>query len=110
MAHRDDSLPTFHRTLKLPARTWSAAKGRGRRDRKPVRQVVSEALDTELQPLIESLRHLGLDGDAAKAKKLVRLPIDDHVVGLLNHGRRRTGLPAVCLLALCLHRHASRSA
>lgn len=109
MPQLHDALPIFHRTLKLPQRAWGAAKARGRYERKTVREVVVEALDTELVPLIESLRGLGLDGDAC-ARKLVRLPIDDHVVALLNHGRRRTGLPGVCLLALCLERHATHPA
>ena len=55
-------------------------------------------------PLIESLRKLGLKGEV-KADKLVRVPLDDNVIGRLNYARRQTGLPAVLLLKICLQRY-----
>ena len=56
--------------------------------------------------LVEVLRELGLRGED-KADKLVRVPLDDNVIGRMNYGRRQTGLPAVQLLRVCLERYAA---
>ena len=57
-------------------------------------------------PMIASLRAMGFKGEE-KADKLVRAPLDDNVIGRLNHGRRQTGLPSVLLLRVCLDRHVA---
>lgn len=103
----EERLPMFHRTVRVPADLWLAVKARGQRERKPLRFVVDDALDRELFPMVERLRRLGLRGER-KADKLVRVPLDDNVIGRLNWSRRQTGLPAVTLLRLCLERHANR--
>ena len=100
----EDRLPMFHRTIKLPNGLWDKVKERGNQEKKALRWIVDEALDAELLPLIETLRRLGLKGEV-KADKLVRVPLDDNVIGRLNHSRRQTGLPAVLLLRICLQRH-----
>ncbi|MFX1487304.1 MAG: hypothetical protein ACFFBS_09470, partial [Promethearchaeota archaeon] len=97
----EDRLPMFYRTMKLPNGLWDKVKERGDREGKALRWVVDEALDAELLPLVESLRKLGLKGEI-EADKLVRVPLDENVIGRLNHGRRQTGLPGVLLLRVCL--------
>jgi hypothetical protein len=69
--------------------------------------VVDEALDAELAGLVRKLRRFGLQGEVL-ADKLVRVPLDDNVIGRLNLARRQTGLPAVLLLKLCLTRYVAR--
>jgi len=105
---KEDRLPMFHRTIKLPNELWDKVKERGAREKKALRWIVDEALDAELQSLIESLRELGLKGEA-KPNKLVRVPLDDNVIGRLNHSRRQTGLPAVLLLRICLQKYVNKS-
>jgi hypothetical protein len=90
----------------LPADLWADVKAKAKRRGRPIRELVHDALDAELPPVIDALRQLGLNADD-QAEKLVRLPVDDNVVGRLNCGRRRTGLPAVQLLILCLARHTA---
>lgn len=103
----EDRLPMFHRTVKLPNELWDKVKERGKLEKKALRWVVDEALDAELLPLINSLRELGLNGET-KSNKLVRLPLDDNVIGRLNNGRRQTGLPAVLLLRICLYKYIDK--
>ena len=98
---KEDRLPMFHRTIKLPNELWDKVKERGEQEKKALRWIVDEALDAELLLLVESLRRLGLKGEI-KADKLVRVPLDDNVIGRLNYSRRQTGLPAVQLLRICL--------
>ncbi len=100
----ENRLPMFHRTVKLSNELWDKVKDRGSQEKKALRWIVDDALDAELLPLIETLRQLGLKGEV-KADKLVRIPLDDNVIGRINHGRRQTGLPAVLLLRICLQRH-----
>jgi hypothetical protein len=100
---KEDRLPTFHRTIKLPNGLWAKVKKRSYQEKKALRMVVDEALDAELLPLIKSLRQLGLKGEI-EADKLVRMPLDDNIIGRLNHARRQTGLPAVLLLKICLEK------
>jgi len=102
----DERLPIFHRTIRLPTALWKAVKARGEREGKAIRWVVDDALDAELMPLIESLRRLGLKGEV-EADKLVRVPLDDNVIGRMNFGRRQTGIPAVHLLRVCLERYVT---
>ena len=102
----EDRLPMFHRTIRVPSGVWQDVKQRSDRDGKAIRWVVDDALDAELIPLIESLRGLGFRGED-KADKLVRVPLDDNVIGRINHARRQTGLPAVLLLRICLQRHVA---
>src|SRR4051812_3650302 len=97
-------LPVLHRTLQLPEHLWSTAKARGQRAEKSVRWIIADALDAELPLLIDALRAVGLTGEG-HGEMLVRCPLDDHVLGQLNDARRRTGVPAVQLLVLCLSRH-----
>lgn len=101
---KEDRLPMFYRTMKLPDGLWGKVKERGNQEQKALRWIVDEALDAELLPLVEALRQLGLKGEI-KADKLVRVPLDDNVIGRINHGRRQTGLPAVLLLRICLQRY-----
>ena len=103
---REQRLPMFHRTVRVPSELWQAVKDRSERDGKAIRWVIDEALDAELMALIETLRQLGFRGEN-KPDKLVRVPLDDNVIGRLNHSRRRTGLPAVLLLRVCLERHVA---
>lgn len=103
----DGRLAAFHRTVRLPTGLWNAVKARGQQDGKAVRWIIDDALDAELMSLIDALRDLGFDG-TEEADKLVRAPLDDNVIARLNYGRRRTGLPAVQLLRLCLRRHVAR--
>lgn len=104
---REDRLPMFHRTVKLPNELWDKVKERGGQENKALRWVVDDALDAELLPLIDSLRQLGLKGEV-KADKLVRVPLDDNVISRINHGRRQTGLPAVLLLRICLQKYVAK--
>ena len=106
--YEEDRLPMFHRTVKLPNGLWDKVKERGEQEKKALRWIIDEALDAELLPLVDSLRQLGLKGEV-KADKLVRAPLDDNVIGRLNHGRRQTGLPAVLLLRICLHKYTKNT-
>lgn len=105
-AQDEEALPTLHRTIRLPAGLWRAVKARGSQEDKVVRLVVAEALAAQLAPLVGKLRKLGLRGEV-KADNLVRVPLDDNAIGLLNLGRRQTGLPAVQMLLLCLAKHTA---
>jgi hypothetical protein len=104
MSCEDGPLPTFYRTIRLPAPLWKAVKGRSQRQGRAIRRVIADALDGQLSQLIQRLRRLGLQGEVTP-DKLVRMPLDDNAVGRINYGRRQTGLPAVLLLRLCLQRH-----
>ena len=99
-----DSLPVLHRTTRVPGSLWAAAKGRAASEGKPLRHLIDQALDAELTQLVETLRQSGLRGELTP-DKLVRIPLDDNVIGRLNLARRRTGLPAVVLLRACLAKH-----
>lgn len=90
---KEDRLPMSRRTIKLPNGLGGKVKEHGEQEQKALRWVVDEALDAELLPLVESLRKLGLKGEV-KVDKLVRVPLDDNVIGRLNLGRRQTGLTA----------------
>jgi hypothetical protein len=103
----DDDLPQFHRTVRMPALLWQWVKERAAAEDKTLHELVHNALDEELATLIDLLRAMGLVGeDGREGDKLVRVPMDDNVVGKLNLGRRRTGIPAVQLLLIALARHA----
>lgn len=105
---KEDRLPMFHRTIKLPNGLWEQVKEQGETEKKSLRWIIDEALDAELLSLIDTLRQLGLKGEV-KANKLVRAPVDDNVIARLNYGRRQTGLPAVLLLRICLQKHTKKS-
>jgi len=99
----EERLPTVHRTIRLPAELWKAAKQRSTQEKETLRRLVDRALDVELPPLVDALRDVGLRPGTGPSK-LVRMPLDDNVVGRLNHASRETGLPAVLLLRICLRR------
>jgi len=102
----DEELPQFHRTIRMPASLWQDVKVRAAHEGKTLHELVHDALDSELRPLVEALRAVGLVGeDGEQADKLVRVPMDENVVARINLGRRQTGLPAVELLLLCLMQH-----
>jgi hypothetical protein len=100
---KEERLPTLHRTIKFPPDLWARIKNYNKQDKKSVRRLVDEALDSELPPLVKSLQQLGLRGEI-KHDKLVRLPLDDNIIARLNHARRQTGLSAILLLKLCLEK------
>ena len=100
----EDRLPMFHRTIKLPNGLWGRVKECGEQEKKALRWIVDEAMDAEILPMVESLRQLGFRGEV-RFDKLVRVPLDDNVIGRLNYGRRQTGLPAVLLLRICLQKY-----
>jgi len=102
----EERLPMFHRTIRLPSGLWQAVKRRGERDGKAIRWVIDDALDADLIQLIERLRKLGFRGER-RVDKLVRAPLDDNVIGRIDHGRRQAGLPAVRLLRVCLEWHVA---
>jgi len=102
----EERLPTVHRTIRLPAELWRAVKRRSKQDKKALRRLVDETLDAELLPLVDALRDVGLRPGTGPSK-LVRMPLDDNIVGRLNHASRETGLPAVLLLRICLRRFLS---
>lgn len=104
MLELDQRLPVFHRTVKLDAALWRAVKAQAKGSGISIRCVVDEALDAELPRLVTALNQLGLTGED-RGDKLVRLPVDDNVVGRINSARRSTGIPAVQLLLMCLHNH-----
>ena len=105
--NKDDRLPMFHRTIRVPAELWGEVKAQGNKERKAIRWVIDDALDSELMSMITSLRDMGFKGEE-KPDKLVRAPLDDNVIGRLNHARRQTGLPAVLLLRICLDRYVDK--
>lgn len=102
-------LVPFHRTVKLPPNLWAAVRSEGKRRGASARRVIADALDAELSSLTTELQSLGLDGGHDRPQKAVRLQVDDNLIGRLNCGRRRTGIPAVQLLMLCLQRHVQSS-
>ena len=104
--NEDGRLPMFHRTIRIPAELWQEVKARGNKERKAIRWVIDDALDSELMSMVASLRAMGFKGED-KPDKLVRAPLDDNVIGRLNHARRQTGLPAVLLLRVCLDRYVT---
>ena len=95
----------FHRVFRFPETLWQATRIRATQVHQPVRSVVQDALDAELDSLIERLRDLGFQGEDVEPDKLVRLPVDERVVDRINDGRRRTGVPATQLLRMCLGRY-----
>ena len=103
----EERLPVIYRTIKLPDELWENVKKQASQEGKAVRYIIDEALDAELLSLVKSLRRLGLKGEV-KADKLVRVPLDDNVIGRLNYGWRQTGLPAVLLLRNCLQRYMAK--
>ena len=106
-SYEEERLPVLYRTIKLPNGLWDKVKECGEQEKKALRWIVDEALDAELLPLVESLRQFGLKGEA-KPNKLVRIPLDDNIIGRLNYGRRQTGLPAVLLLRICLQKYMAK--
>ena len=104
--NEDDRLPMFHRTIRVPTELWQEVKAHGNKERKAIRWVIDDALDAELMSMIASLRAMGFKGEV-QPDKLVRAPLDDNVIGRLNHARRQTGLPAVLLLRVCLDRYVT---
>ncbi len=104
--NEDDRLPMFHRTIRVPAELWGEVKARGGKERKAIRWVIDDALDAELVSMVATLRAMGFKGED-KPDKLVRAPLDDNVIGRLNHSRRQTGLPAVLLLRVCFDRYVA---
>jgi hypothetical protein len=100
-------LPIVHRTFELPADVWDKIRKRGRREGKSMRWVISDAVEAELFPLMDSLRALGLDAQRPR-NKLVRSPVDGNIIARLKHVKGVTGVPAVELLILCLQKHATR--
>ncbi len=104
--NEDDRLPMFHRTIRITAELWKEVKAHGEMERKAIRWVIDDPLDAELMSMIASLRAMGFKGED-KPDKLVRAPLDDNVIGRLNHSRRQTGLPAVLLLRVCLDRYVA---
>ena len=95
------------RTLKLPGRTWKTVKAKGKRDGKPVREVLKDAVDAELTRLVRRLRELGVRGELVN-DKVVRIPVSDVLLDRLRKAKEQTGLPSIQLLALCLQHHADR--
>jgi len=51
---KEDRLPMFYRTIKLPDGLWDKVKECGNQEKKALRWIVDEALDAELLPLVES--------------------------------------------------------
>ena len=105
-----DALPTIHRTLRLPNDLWQELKVRGIREGKSVREMIHEALSSQLGGMVGVLRELGFSGDERENDKLVRAPLDDNIIGQINYGRRQTGIPAVEILRLCLARFLAEEA
>ena len=101
--HDIGGLPVQRRTIRVPAELWKSVKDRSNVADRSIRFLVDDALDAELMTVIESLRQLGFRGED-KADKLVRIPLNDNIIGRINYGRRQTGLPAVSLLRACLSR------
>ena len=95
------------RTLKLPGRVWTATKAKGRKDGKPVREVLKDAVNAELPRLVRQLRELGVRGELTN-DKVVRVPVSDVLLDRLRNAKVKTGLPAIQMLTLCLQRHAAR--
>jgi len=105
-----DKLPTLHRTIRLPNQLWQDLKILGIRENKSVRNIIHDALDTQLGGMVGVLKELGFHGDEQENDKLVRAPLDDNIVGKINYARRQTGLPAVEILRLCLARFLTTEA
>jgi hypothetical protein len=105
-----DKLPTLHRTIRLPGQLWQDLKILGIRKGKSVRNIIHDALDSQLGGMIGVLKELGFHGDEQENDKLVRAPLDDNIVGKINYARRQTGLPAVEILRLCLARFLTTEA
>ena len=103
VSYSGSDLPVQRRTIRVPAELWTSVKKHSQHESRSIRFLVDDALDAELMGVIESLRQLGFRGED-KADKLVRIPLDDNVIGRINYGRRQTGLPAVSLLRACLSR------
>ncbi len=101
MSDDGERLPVFYRTIKMDAALWQSVKSAAKTTGKPIRQVVDEALEEEMPRIIASLNAIGMTGGTSRAK-LVRLPVDDNVIGRMNCGRRATGIAAFQLLASCL--------
>jgi len=63
--HNADRLPMFHRTIRLPARSWQAVKGRSAEDEKAIRWVIDDALGCLNQPQIISISAATMPGSGA---------------------------------------------
>ncbi len=95
------------RTLKLPGSIWKATRAKGRRDDKPVREVLEEAVNSELAKLVKQLRACGVRGELTN-DKVVRVPVSDALLKRLRNAKGKTGLPTIQMLALSLQRHTAR--
>lgn len=95
------------RTIKLPGKVWRAVKAKGKRDGKPTREVIEDAVKTEMPALVNSLRDFGIKGELTN-NKVIRAPMSDALLDRMRAGRDKTGLPAIQMLALCLQRHTAR--
>jgi len=101
-----NDIPT-PRTIKLPETLWQSVKTKAARYDTTVRQTVEEAVENEMHDVIVALQRLGVRGDRPH-DKIVRVPLSKYALDRMHEGRRRTGLPAIKMLALCLHRHTTR--
>ena len=104
-----DALPTIQGTIRLPNQLWKELKIAGIKRNASVREMIHDALDSQLGGMVGVLQELGFGG-GAENNKLVRAPLDDNIIGQINLARRQTGLPAVEILRLCLARFLATEA
>lgn len=70
-------------------------------------QLLQEAIQTKLSPLVEKLAELGFAPET-EDKRPIRLPISDDSLAALRIASESTGLPQAALLALVLRGHCGQ--
>lgn len=103
-----DRLPTVFRVIALPGEVWEGVKAKGSAEGgKSTRNVIAEALDSQLPAVVEELRSAGLHGEV-RSNKRVRASLDENIIARIKWGSQQTGLPAVEILRLCVQRHVGK--
>ena len=104
--YHDPTVP-LPRTIKLSETAWQEGKAKAAKLKITVRQLVQDAVKSEMSGLITQLRQVGLQPEYWP-NKTVRVPIADGALAGMKDGRKRTGLAENLMLSLCLHHFASR--
>jgi hypothetical protein len=105
--YRDYNTVPLPRTIKLSETAWQEGKAKATKLGITVRQLVEDAVKSEMPDLVRQLRHVGVQPEYWP-NKTVRVPIADGTLAAMKDGRKRTGLAENFMLSLCVHHFAVR--
>ncbi|MFA9479355.1 hypothetical protein ACERK3_13780 [Phycisphaerales bacterium AB-hyl4] len=103
------SLPNPHavpvpRSYRVATQLWEQAKAKAKSQQRSVAVLVQEAVDEQLDAVVQDLEQLGVS-DVTLPDKRVRTALSRQLLQALQQARRQTTLPGNQLLGLCLYRH-----